>query len=334
MARLRAILAAVLRAVRRDLKTVGSFAGNNLFVVAVTFLALKDPGVFAFIGAFIALVLFVPLSADPLRVLPRDRLNLWPLSAGERRLLRILSPWLNPATWLIAGAAVWKRVSMGLAALAAAIFGIGFVLPSLPPAHHGVWRRMPAFPGRLNQLLRKNLRETLSTLDFWCCAALSLLCLVYRAAGLLPRDALLPMTVLTLLAISTCAQTLFGLDGEAGMLRYRLLPLPGWQILAAKDAPFLLISILMTLPLAPAAGFAAALAALAMGHPASVSHHSNQVRWRFSSGVSFGSSLLHVVVMAATAAAVHTMPYLLLPLSAVYLWSTWNSGRALERQPL
>jgi hypothetical protein len=60
----------------------------------------------------------------------------------------------------------------------------------------------------------------------------------------------------------------------------------------AKDAPFLVVSVVLTLPLAPAAGLAAALAALVTGHHASVTHHSDQVRWRFSRGVSFALSVL------------------------------------------
>lgn len=110
MARIRAILGALVTAVRRDLRSVGSFSGNNLFLVGVALLFMGDPEVFVELSAFIGLILFIPLSADPLRVLPRDRLVVWPLSTGERRLLRILSPWLNPVTWLIAALAVWKHV--------------------------------------------------------------------------------------------------------------------------------------------------------------------------------------------------------------------------------
>ena len=334
MARIRAILAALITAVRRDLKTVGSFSGNNLFVVGVAFLFLGDPGPFVAFTAFIGLVLLIPLSADPLGVCSPDRIAVWPLSTGERRLLRILSPWLNPVTWLIAALAVWKHVSMDLWALAAGMFTIEFLLPSLPAARNGMWRRLPNFPGPLNQLLRKDLRETLSTLDFWCSAVVSALCLGFRAAGLLPGEALLPMTILVMLALSTYTQTLFGLDGDGGMTRYRLLPVPGWQILAAKDVPFLLVSVLMTLPLAPASGLAAALSALAMGHHASVTHHSDQMRWRFSSGLSFATSIFQVVVMSATAAAVHAIPLLVVLCAGAYAWSTWWYGRVVEQQPL
>src|ERR1700683_2280215 len=192
MARIQAILAALLTAVRRDLKTVGSFSGNNLFVVGVASLFLGDPGPFVALNAFIGLVLFIPLSADPLRVLPPDRFAVWPLGTGERRWLRILRPWLNPVTWLIAVLAFWKHVTMGLWALAAGVFAIGFLLPSLPAARRGMWRRVPPFPGPLNHLIRKNLRETLSTLDFWCSAVVSAVSLGFRTAGLLPAEALLP----------------------------------------------------------------------------------------------------------------------------------------------
>jgi hypothetical protein len=78
---------------------------------------------------------------------------------------------------------------------------------------------LPRFPGPLNHLIRKNLRETLSTLDFWCGALISLVCLVFRIAGRLPADAFLLMTMLVALALSTYTQTLFGLDGEGGMTR-------------------------------------------------------------------------------------------------------------------
>ena len=330
MARVRAILAALLTAERRGLKTLGSFSGNNLFVVGIVLLALKDPGAFVAIAAFIGAVLFIPLSANPLRVLPPDRLGLWPLNSGERRALQVLSPWLNPVTWLICALAVWKRITIGLCAVAAGMFAIGFVLPSLPVARRGLWRRLPNVPGRLNHLIRKNVREMLSTLDFWCAAVISALTLGFRAARLLPPEALLPMTILVMLAISTYAQTLFGLDGDSGMTRYRLLPAPGWQILVAKDAPFFLISILLTLPLSPLAGFTAALSALAAGRYASVVHHGNQARWRFSSGASFGMSLIQIIIVTLAAGSLNAIPLMLVFWLAAYACATWWCGRLLS----
>jgi hypothetical protein len=92
------------------------------------------------------------------------------------------------------------------------------------------------------------------TKQFGPLTAVNALSFGFRAAGLLPAQALLPLTILVMLALSTHAQTLFGLEGDAGMTRYQLLPVPPWQILAAKDAPFLLLLLLLTLPLAPGAG--------------------------------------------------------------------------------
>lgn len=332
--RIGAVLGALITGVRRNFRTVGSFSGNNLFVAALAFLFLGDPGAFAGIATFIAVILFIPMSADPLRVLPRDRMVVWPLSAGERLVVRIVSPWLNPIAWLIAALALWRRVTIGVVALTAGIFAIGFLLPSLPAARKGIWRRIPGFPGRLNQLIRKNLRGMLSTLDFWCAALISAAALGLRAAGRLPAAALLPLTIIVVVAFSTYSQTLFGLDGNGGMTRYRLLPAPGWQILAAKDAAFLLLAVLIALPLAPGAGMAAALVTLALGHHVSVLRRNHQVRWRFSSGISAGTSILHLVIMCAAAAAVQRTPGLLLVCALAWGVSLWRYGRALDELPL
>jgi hypothetical protein len=318
-------------AVRRDAKTIGSFTGNNLFSVSVLFLALADRGVFLSLNVLIGLVLFFPLSTDPLRKIPAQRLTMWPISNGERWLLRLASPWLNPMTWILAILVLRRSVTMGLWALVAGLFAIGFVVPSLPwVRRRGGWRRLPHFPGPLNQLIRKNLREMLSTLDFYCGLLLSAGALIFRVKGTLPPDALFPLTMLVALTLSSYAQSLFGLDGDGGLTRYRLLPVPGWQILAAKDAAFLLVSLVLCLPLAPLAGLAAALVALAVGHAASVNQRSEQTRWRFSTGVSFGSGIMQVLIMALLAAAtVYGSPFMLAPCIAIYVWSTWWYGQAM-----
>lgn len=336
MARTAAILSALWTAVRRDAKTMGSFTGNNLFSVSVLFLALADRGVFLSLNVLIGLVLFFPLSTDPLRKIPPQRLAMWPISSGERWLLRLASPWLNPMTWILAILVLRRSVTMGLWAVIAGLFAIGFVVPSLPWVQRlGAWRRLPHFPGPLDQLIRKNLREMLSTLDFYCGLLLSLGALIFRAKGTLPRDAFFPLTMLVMLTLSSYAQSLFGLDGDGGLTRYRLLPLPGWQILAAKDAAFLLVSVVLCLPLSPLPGLAAALMALAIGHAASINERSEQTRWRFSTGVSFGSGIVQVLIMALMAAAtVYVSPFMLAACIAIYIWSTWWYGRAMTRSGL
>src|SRR5581483_7286911 len=166
-----------------------------------------------------------------------SRLALWPLENRERRLLRVISPWINPMTWMIAGLALWAgrgKISLGLWALAAGLVIAAFVLSDLPFAPlDAAWRHIPRFPSALNHLIRKNIREMLATLDFYCGVILSLAALLFRLFGPpMPREAFLALSVLVVLALSSYAQCLFGLDGRGGLSRYHLLPLRGWQILA------------------------------------------------------------------------------------------------------
>ena len=332
--RARTILSALITAVRRDLKSVGSFSGNNLFVAGMASLFLGDPGAFVALSSFIGLVLFIPLSADPLRVLPPDRVDVWPLGTGELRWLRILSPWLNPVMWIVAALAVWQRVSMGVFVLAAAVFAMGFLLPSLPAARKGMWRRMPTFSRPVESSDPQESARDAFDSRFLVQRGSKCFLSGLSLRGDPAAEALLPMTILVMLAISTYSQTLFGLDGDGGMTRYRLLPVPGWQILAAKDVPFLLVSVLMTMPLAPARR-PRRRAHRSRHWPSRISdRHSHQMRWRFSSGVSFGASIIQVVVMSATAAAVHTIPLLVFLCAGVYAWSTWWYGRIMEQLPL
>ena len=332
MARTGVILKALGTAFRRDQRSLESIAGNNFFIV--TALLLREAG--GFIYLLIGLVLLFPLSTDPLRKIPASRLALWPLEPGERRLLRLLSPWINPVSWLIAGLAVWTargKLTFGLWAAAAGLFVAVFLLSDIPyTPGRAVWVHVPHFPGRWNQLIRKNLREIVSTLDFYCALLVSLGAMICRLIHLpLPPQAYLAMTVLVVLALSSYAQCLFGLDGAGGLARYRLLPLAGWEILAAKDVAFLLVAIPLTLPLAPLAGLAAALASLAMGHAPTVNRPRPQSRWRFSTGAGVILGLLHAAFMTMAASGVYLSNALyLLPVIAAWAGSTWYYGRRLD----
>lgn len=335
MARIRAILGALFTAFRRNRKSLGSFATNNFFLMSLYF--LRQAGAFVYLIA--GFVMLFPLSADPLRKVPPVRLALWPLDQRERLALRILSPWLNPVTWILAVLAAFVargRVTAGLWLLMAALFAIGFLTPAVPLGRGlGAFLRIPHMPGPLNHLIRKNLREMLSTLDFYCGLMLSGAFLACRLAGMmLPPEARLAMTLLVVLSISSYAQCLFGLDSDQALTRYRLLPLRGWQVLAAKDAAFLLAAIVLSLPLDPLPGLAAALAALAVGHAASVRQRREQTRWRFSSGASVGAGLLQVLFLAGAAGTVFANALFILPVVAGYLGSTWWYGRVIERELL
>lgn len=222
---------------------------------------------------------------------------------------------------------------MGLAALAAGVVATGFIASSRAGKGNGAtWRWIPQFPGPLNHLIRKNLREMLSTLDFFCGALIAVAALGWRSAGLLPPEAFFPLTIVAMLAISTCALTLFGLDGAAGMKRYRLLPARGWQILLAKDVAFLLIALVLAAPLSLPGAMAAACVALAVGHRTSVQTLRPQMRWRFQTGPSFGDAIAQIIPMImAGAAVVYSSPLFLMPCAAAWAGSTWWFGREIDR---
>lgn len=332
MARLAAILRALWRAFQRGEKSFGSLAGNNFFLVAVLFLGKAG----AFLFLIMGLVVLFPLSTDPLRKIPASRLALWPLGKRDYWVLRAVSPWVNPITWAIVALAIWAargRVTVGLWGLAAGLFAAGFVISELPlPRGAAMWRRVPHFPGPLNQLVRKNLREMLSTLDLYCALLLSLATAIYRFAGPpLPPEAFLAMTVLVVIALSSYAQCLFGLDGAGGWSRYRLLPLRGWQILAAKDAAFLLVTIVLVAPLAPLAGIGAALVALAMGRQPAVENPRPLSRWRFSAGASPVYGIVQVMAMASAASVIgSTSVWMLAACVGAWMGSLWWYGNRLE----
>ena len=83
-------------------------------------------------------------------------------------------------------------------------------VPAFGPAAapgRAIWLRIPNFPGPWNQLVRKNLREILSTLDFYCAVLLCLSTIAFRLAGIeLPAEAFIAITVLAVLALSSYAQ--------------------------------------------------------------------------------------------------------------------------------
>ena len=331
MARTAAIVGAVGRALRRDQKSIESIVGNNFFWVTV--ILLQEAGTFIYL--LIGLIVLFPLSTDPLRKVPPSRLSLWPLEPRERWTLRLATPWVNPMTWLLAAGAVYVargKVSVALWGIVAGLIASAFLLSAVPwKARGGAFRGIPQFPGALNHLIRKNLREMLVTLDFYCALALSLAALAFRLAGKLPDEALLPMTALMAIALSSYAQCLFGLDGDSGLERYRLLPLRGWQVLFAKDAAYLALAIPLAFTLSPVACAAGSLIALAFGHNATVMAQKPQARWRFSAGAPLMEGLMQAAFIAMAAAAVlHSLWFAPLCLLA-WAASLWWYGRMWDR---
>jgi hypothetical protein len=332
MVRILAVLNAVWRAVRRGQGSFASIGTNNFLIFTAYF--LRENGTFLYL--VIAILTFLPMSADPLRKIPPERIALWPLAPREWWILRVLSPWLNPIMWLLAAATVWavhRKVTWQLLGIAVGMFALCFLLSDLGGgAWDGLARRVPGFPGLLGELIRKNVRQMLSTLDFWLAFVLGVGTAIYRVADrTAPPEAFLMMSLVILLALSSYAQCLFGLDGPGGLTRYRLLPLRGWQILFAKDAAFFAVALLLTLALNPLAGLAATLVVLAVGHEQAVKHVRPQVRWRFSTSSSLGNGVVQVPAMFIAAYGVtRTNVLLLVPCLAAYGISLWWFGRSLD----
>ena len=337
MAALAVILGALARVVWRDLRTLNSVVTNNFFLFC--FILLQKSGVF--LQVLLGLILLFPLSADPLQKIPSIRLRLWPLSMGQRVTLRIASVWLSPAAWITIGLLLWAaRPSLSfrflILAVAVHLLSLLFTLiPERAPRMNPL-RHVPPMPGRLGGLVGKNLREMLSVLDVYAAMLLSVSGLIYRIASRAPeRDAFFGIALIVVLALSTYAQCLFGLESAAGLTRYRLLPLRGWEILLAKDIAFLAIAMVLVLPNAALTGLAAALVALAVGHHVAVRVPTPQARWRFMGSPSIGWGIVQTVAMFGAGGAVYRgSALMILPCAAVYLISLWFYGRDLERVPL
>jgi len=295
LAPLVAILGALRKAVQRDLGSLESLKVNNfvLFVALLVAGALQSgqPPKSAYIFFFLfGFLLLFPISADPLARIPKDRLALWPLSPTQRVVLRLSSLLLSPLLW-VALIIAWRtgRLSEGLTFLGFALVVrassvLGKQLANRQ-RHFHLLRYIPQFPGAIGGLIRKDIRQLLSLLDPYVALALSVGGAAFRISGRNTDPMAFPMLgILVTLAISTYAQSLFGLDLRSGMTRYRLLPLRGWQVLLAKDIAFMVVLLVLLLPLDPVPGITFGLAALAIGHHSSVFLRIPQQRWRFTGG--------------------------------------------------
>ncbi|MGI8988074.1 MAG: hypothetical protein ACR2I2_00650 [Bryobacteraceae bacterium] len=333
MAGFAALLTALATAFWRDLRTLNSVATNNFFLFC--FLLLQSSGVF--LQVILGLILLFPLTTDPLRKIPAGRLELWPVSMRQRAGLRIASIWLSPAAWITIGLLLWAaRPSLGLRFLVLALIfhaiGIGFSFVPALDRRMNPLRRVPALPGQLGGLIRKNVREMLTTLDVYAAMVVSMSGLIYRFATRNPEaDAFFGLALMLVLALSSYAQSLFGLDSEGGFARYRLFALRGWQILLSKDVAFMLMLFVLGLPLSLATALAGGLAALAIGHHTTVRIPVPQAPWRFTGSPSLRVSIVQTVAMFGAGGAAHRVSGLVLvPCVAVYFGSLWFYGRELD----
>jgi hypothetical protein len=330
VAALRAILNALRRAVGRDLAS--SFKANNLLFLGL--LGSSAEALFVLLG----FLLLFPLSSDPLGEIPNARLALWPLSGWQRLGLRLASLALSPVVWIgILILLKTRRAGLALAFCGLALgmqgaLALGRYMVKRDP-HWDLLGGIPQLPGRLGGLVRTNVREMLSLLDPYAAALLSMGTGAYRIFGAHPDPAAFSIAgLLVAMAMSTIAQSLFGLDLDSGITRYRLLPVRGWEILLAKDIAFLTILFVLLLPLDPWPGMTFGIVALAFGHHSSVLLELPQQRWRFASGnLPFGA--LQTAAGMAVGFEEHQQGLWVLALAAMgYIASVYYYGRRWERE--
>jgi hypothetical protein len=323
------------RLVWRNLGSLLSISGNNLFLVAV----LISQGGFATVAPFVTifvLLLLFPLCADPLSQLPAVRLHLWPLSRRDHVALRIGALLLSPALWLalllLCSKAGWVGAMLFLAAAIA--------VQSLVVLAHAIGRATAInplrssleLPGVLGGIICIAIREITSVLDFYAAAMLSLGVVTYRVLSKNPDpEALAMCAILVALGMSTYAQRMFGLDSASGIVRYRLMPLRGWQILLAKDGAYFAILTLLVLPINLGTGLCFGLAAVAIGRYPSLRMNSPQRRWRFTSGELLWG-VAQVVTGAILGIETHRIGLRFLVIAAsMYLSSLVLGGRLWDR---
>ncbi|MCC6586793.1 MAG: hypothetical protein IT168_08890 [Bryobacterales bacterium] len=323
MAGLLAILTALWRLSWRELEALRTLTANNFFIAGALLLSGSGP----FLWIVLGLLLLFPISADPLSRAPAERILSWPLPAWKRIGLRVFSLILSPPAWIVFALLVWAQPSLTLAfiALVAAIQTVR-ALSSHRPA------LSPLKLVEADRLITKNLRQLLLFLDTWLALLLALCGLFTRE-----KEVLLALTCLAVVALSTMANCLFALDLPGGFTRYALYPIPGWRVLAAKDAAFLLLAVLVTAPLNPLGGMSGALTALAIGHHFSTRYPLPAQPWRFASGTALVPGILQS--MAAVAATVTTgrqsVLFLALPLTAwaasLWFYSRFAPGNTTPR---
>jgi hypothetical protein len=301
LAALIAVLSAIGKVVRREMRTLSSVTLNNFFLVAALLaygaLASKMPPL-ASAPFFLLLGLFLlfPAAGDPYGKIPPTRLALWPLSNYQRAALHLASFAFSPIAWLALLIAILlgAKTTVAFLGLMVCIGGLRFLGFQVSNRWSHFYRQglPPALPTTTGKLIRLNFRQMFCLLDFYLAIAVCIVGTSYRLLSRHPDPAAFPIfAILVGLATSTYAQSLFGLDGPGGLTLYRVLPIRGWRILLAKDAAYMAVVCLLTLPLDLTVGLTFGMVALAIGRYPSLVRQKDQRRWLFASGdVRFGAA--------------------------------------------
>ncbi|MGC2660716.1 MAG: hypothetical protein WA324_22395 [Bryobacteraceae bacterium] len=335
MAPVRAILAALARALKRDLGTLQSITGNNFFLFAALVMLQPESGEFLLL--LVGLLLLFPLSADPLAKIPAERYALWPLSRRQRLALRLASIFFSPIIWIAVVMLLFKAHLVAAVAfvLIAVTVQVLTVMTRNIVHRSPQWNALlhiPQFPGVFGGLVRNNLRQLLSVLDPYLAFLLALGGAAYRFSPHPNTSAFPIMALVVSLTLSSYAQSFFGLEFGSGVTRYRLLPLRGWQVLLSKDLAFLIVLTILVLPLSPVAGITSGFAMLAIGHHISVHERLPQKRWRFTGAQLLPAGLVQTMAGTALGFAAYQSGILYIAI-AIVAWagSLYIYGRAWER---
>jgi hypothetical protein len=330
-----AILRALSRVMRRDLGSFATLKVNNFFLF-VLFLSysnilyhMQPHSAYPFL-LLVGFLLLFPVSSDPLAKIPAARFGLWPLDAAQRLALRLASVALSPVFWIALIMLLLTARSLALAFVGLAIAMQAAIMAAGSPRWNSGIRL--GFPGKLGPLIAAAIRQMLTVLDTYIALLLAIAGCAYRFLFHAPDPAAYPIFALLIaLALSTYAQCLFGLDPSSALTRYRLLPLPLWQILVAKDFAYLAILVVLVAPLSLAAGLTSGLVALAIGRYGSVHRRGLQYRWRFTGGRVIVGVPQSVLGFGLGFAAHETSPAFLAVATAAYCASVLisSSPRAL-----
>lgn len=185
-----------------------------------------------------------------------------------------------------------------------------------------LWRLLPLL----------EFRQIMRTLDFWLATLFAAMGTAYRLLYPNPEPAAFPiLAMLVVLALSTLAQNLLGLDGLSGRMRWKMAPSRGYRILWRKGWVLIAITVALTAGLSPLAALSGMLAALAIGHHSSALSPLDCGAWRFSMGQFFPLGFMQVIGMFSCGIATARGDWVFLGLSVTaYLVSIFVYGWVLE----
>ena len=342
MAQFLALIALLRKLISKELSSFSSVGLNNfLFCMLFVMSASGETSRNRFWSTlFFQLVLLAPLlvifSVETQHRFPRQRMAMWPLTDTNRFLITSVSLISNPLFIAVFfGYLFWMGFAIALLFLLMGLVvhvTVYVAIPSLRGSRMPSAPGIPRAPGKFGGIAQETLREITGTLDFWTALLIAISGTLYRLFGRSPEPEAFPILALLVgVAMSTIGQRPMRLDEGRALLRYRLLPIAGWELLITQDLAFLLPLTLMDSLLSVRTGLAFGLAAIAVGRYPSLCQQVNQRRWRFVGGdPRFGAAQVLLGGLAGIGTARAGL-WVLVVAFAVYLVSLFWGERLWKR---